>query len=359
MTSPRSICIVLQDFALGGTERIALRLAKAWSEAGQTVTIFCGEAGGPLTGLIGGSAVRVVVAPGRLRRRPGSVTRLGAATARFLQHDPHDACFIPGNFHWNAIPPIARLPKRVRPRIIAQVSATISKPQRQGLRRSGFRWKLRHFLNRADAVVTLSKAAQAETQALIRTPVHTIALPALPDVLPAPTRAGGRTIMAAGRLVREKGFQDLIAAFALLEDADARLLIVGEGPYRPALEAQVAELGLGDRVSLPGFTEDIRPALDAARLFVLSSHYEGYAAVVIEALAAGRPVVATDCTPATHELLVDDRFGATVPIGDPAAMAAAITHMLALPAPDPDVLAAAVDGFRIGPVAQAYLDLFG
>ena len=297
------------------------------------------------------------MAPGGLRRRPGSVTRLGAATARFLEEQPHDGCFIPGNFHWNAIPPIAQLPDGVRPRIVAQVSAAISKPQRRAIKQFTFRWKLRHYLSKADAVVALSEAARYEAQALIRTAVHAIPLPALADDLPAPMPAQGRTIMAAGRLVPEKGFQDLISAFALLKDHEARLVIAGEGPHRAALEAQVAVLGLGDRIVLPGFADDIRPSLDAARLFVLSSHFEGYAAVIIEALAAGRPVVATDCTPATHELLGDPRFGRTVPIGDPKAMAAAIGEMLAQPAPDPTLLALAVDRFRIGPVARAYLKL--
>nr|WP_243843316.1 glycosyltransferase [Sphingomonas vulcanisoli] len=344
---------------MGGTERIALRLARAWSEQGCAVTLFVGEARGALAGLIGGSAVRVVVAPGDVRRRPGSVTRLGAAAARFLKAEPHDACFIPGNFHWNAIPPIARLPKAVRPRIVAQVSAAISKPQRRGLRRLTFRWKLRYFLGKADAVVALSDTARDKARALTATPVYTIPLPALADDVPPPVPAQGRTILAAGRLVPEKGFQDLIAAFSLLDDREAHLLIVGEGPHRAELETLAADLGVGDRVSLPGFVEDIRPSLDRARLFVLSSHFEGYAAVVIEALAAGRPVVATDCTPATHELLTDMRFGVTVPIGDPSAMAKAIAQMLALPAPDPARLAATVERYRIGPVAHAYLALFG
>ncbi|NIJ07562.1 glycosyltransferase involved in cell wall biosynthesis [Sphingomonas vulcanisoli] len=351
----RPLCIILQDFALGGTEHVALTLARAWSEAGRAVTIFCGKAEGPLRPLIEGAPVRVVEAPGGIVRQRGSVARLGAAAARFLHAEPHHSCFIPGNYHWDAIPPIRRLPDGIRPKIVAQLSSPISKPQRRGLRKAGFRWKMRRLLRGIDTLVTMSDRQRPEAARILPdVTVRAIPLPCVPDGSAAPTMAEGRTIVAAGRLVAQKAFEDLISAFALLDDPDARLVIVGEGCERPQLEALVARLGLQDRVRLPGFAAEIRPALDAARLFVLSSHYEGYAAVIAQALAAGRPVVATDCTPATHELLGDDRFGMTVPIADPAALAQAMARMLAQPAPDPMLLAQAVERHRVGSAAEAY-----
>ena len=110
-------------------------------------------------------------------------------------------------------------------------------------------------------------------------------------------------------------------------------------------------------MTLPGYATDPRTWLDAARLAVLPSRFEGYPAVLIEAFAAGRPIVATDCTPATAEL-IDSRSGRVVPVDDVPAMAAAIETMLALPPPDRAALAAKVSHHRIGPVAEAYLDLF-
>ena len=134
---------------------------------------------------------------------------------------------------------------------------------------------------------------------------------------------------------------------------------MGEGPLRADLAALAASLGVGDRVELPGYVPDLRPWLDRARVFLLSSRYEGYGAVVVEALAAGRPVVAFDTTPAVGELLsgAPDR-GIVVPAGDLDALARALERALARPSRDPAALAAAVDRFRIGPVAQAYLALF-
>jgi glycosyltransferase involved in cell wall biosynthesis len=352
---PRSILIPISDFALGGTERIAIRLANAWAAKGCTVTLFCGEDIGALAGMIDRAGVRVVEAG--IKRGQGSRKRLGEAAASHLTGQPADACFIPGNFHWPTIAPIAALTPR--PKIVAQISAAVMKPQRQGLRRKLYEARMARLLRGADAAVTLSHQALEDAAAILpRAKLHAIPLPALENDTAPPSPASGCTIMAAGRLVPEKGFYDLMEAFARIDRPDARLLIVGAGPDEARLRARAVELAIADRVTLPGYAPDIRPHLDASRLFVLSSHFEGYAAVLIEALAAGRPIVATDCTPATGELLTEPESGAVVPVGDPAAMALAITAMLARPAPDPHALAAKVSHFRIGPVADRYLDLF-
>jgi glycosyltransferase involved in cell wall biosynthesis len=319
------------------------------------VTLFCGGDHGPLAEMIDRTRVRVVVAPGGIARGRGSRRRLGKAAALHLARHPHDACFIPGNYHWPAIRPLSRMPVR----IVAQISAAVVKVQRNGLRRRLYEWRMRGLLRHADAVVALSERAADEARVILPgLRVERIALPALEDDVASPLPASGRMVVAAGRLVPEKGFHDLIAAFALVEDREPTLTIVGAGPEAQRLRDQAASLGLRDRIKFPGYQTDIRPYLDEARLFVLSSHYEGYAAVLIEALAAGRPIVATDCTPATAELLDDPSIGQVVPIGDVPAMADAIGRMLAAAPPNPQALAAKVQGFKISPVAGDYIRLF-
>ena len=123
------------------------------------------------------------------------------------------------------------------------------------------------------------------------------------------------------------------------------------------MRRQSRALEIADRVEFIGYVTDIRPWLDAARLFVLASDFEGYPAVLVEALAAGRPVVATDCTPATR-LLDAPGAGTVVPLDDSEALARAISAMLAQSPPDPEALAALVAHHRIGAVATEYLDLF-
>lgn len=351
-----SIGIVLHDFALGGTERIAVRLASAWAAAGASVTIACGADAGPMHALLD-PAVRVIAADPPIARGRGSVRALGKAAARIFARAPVDVCFVPGNFHWPAAPALAAM--ATPPAIVAQVSAALAKPQRQRWKQPLFEARMAWLLRRVAAIVTLSQPAAEQAARIVRRPpVRTIPLPALPDdpPPPRPIPTGSRTLVAVGRLVPEKGFDLLIEALAGV--AEAELVILGEGPDRARLEGLVAGHGLHDRVRLPGYAADTRPLLDAARLCVLSSRFEGYPAVLIEALAAGRPVVATDCTPAVHELLGDPAVGRAVPIDDAAAMTAAIAAMLGQPAPDPQALAARVARHRIGPVARAYLDLF-
>jgi len=357
------IGIVIHDFGLGGTERIALRLANAWRAAGASVTLFCGSRAGPLAALPE-EGVTLAAADPTIVRGPGSRVRLGRAAARYWRTHPIDILFVPGNFHWRVVPAAARLPQDLRPAIVAQISNPLARPGRGWLGQLWFERRMRRLLRGADALVALLDCARDDAARRLRkgraSPTTvTIPLPALADDVPAPSGpAAGRTILAAGRLVPQKGFFDLIDAFAKLDDPDYELAIVGDGPQRAALAAHAHALSVADRVRFPGYVAEIRPWLDAARLFVMPSRFEGFGAVMVEALSAGRPVVATDCTPATHSLIDGPEAGAIVPVGDSAALARAMAAQLARPAPDPEALAARVMHHRIGPAARAYLDLF-
>lgn len=356
----RRVGVVLHDFSLGGTERIAARLSTAWAQAGAEVSLFCGSETGPLRSFVTDD-VHVVAAPAPVARGPGSRRLLGRQAAdHFAQHRV-DVLWVPGNYHWPVIPALSRIAASARPRIVAQVSAALRKPQRGPVRQIGFNARMRYLLHGAEEVVTLAACVRNEARRILRHDrVAHIPLPALEASAPAPQPipAGPPVILGAGRLVPEKGFASLIAAFARIGGDQARLVIAGDGPERRNLLDLAQSLGVASRLTMPGYVHDIRPLLDQARLFVLSSDYEGYAAVLIEALDAGRPVVSTDCTPATRDLLRSGDAGRVVPIGDVHAMADAIGAMLATPAPDPCQLAAIASPFRIDGIALQYLALF-
>jgi glycosyltransferase involved in cell wall biosynthesis len=136
-------------------------------------------------------------------------------------------------------------------------------------------------------------------------------------------------VVAIGRLIPQKAFKDLLSAFAeVARQTPARLVILGEGELRPQLEQQVRDLGLEDRVRLPGLQANPYSYLGRARVFALSSHWEAMPQVVIEALALGVPVVATDCPTGPRELLDGGRFGQLVDPGDIPAIAEAITRVV-------------------------------
>lgn len=318
--------------------------------------MFAGSDDGPLR-VLAGADVEFVIAQPPIPRGRGSRRQLARAARAFVETRRFDGVFIPGNFHW----PVAAALRGSGIPVIAQVSAALDKPQRGWARQWAFAVRMRRLLRRVDAVVALSDVARDQANRILRRKVATtIALPALGNDVAPPTSIPDTQppiVLAAGRLVPEKGFARLVEAFAVLPQARARLVIVGAGPESDALRTQSEALGIADRVELVGYVADIRPWLDAARLFVLASDFEGYPAVVVEALAAGRPIVMTDCTPATR-LLDTPGAGMVVPLDDSAALAAAIAAMLAVAPPDPAILANLVAHHRIRGVAAAYLDLF-
>lgn len=130
------------------------------------------------------------------------------------------------------------------------------------------------------------------------------------DLSPLGIPAGARVLVSVGRLHPQKGYDLLIEAIApLLADQPGwQLLIVGEGPARFDLERQIREAGLEGRIHLPGYRDDVPSILAAADAFVLASRWEGMPNAVLEAMAAGLPVVATDVE-GIDELIVDRADG--------------------------------------------------
>ncbi len=141
------------------------------------------------------------------------------------------------------------------------------------------------------------------------------------------------TIAAVGRLVSQKGFDVLLHAFSLVKQNHPawRLVISGEGPLRALLESQIAELDLAASVSLTGRTSSVTDVLADAAVFVLSSRYEGFPNVLLEAMASGCACVATDCDSGPADLLQDGHVGLLVPVNDPCALAEAIMRLVTDP----------------------------
>ena len=126
-------------------------------------------------------------------------------------------------------------------------------------------------------------------------------------------------LVFAGRLELEKDLPTLLRAFAILRQGlDCRLLIIGDGRLRPAIESERDALGLRDSVDLPGWVANPYPYLRRASLVVLSSVWDALPTVLIEALALGTPVVSTECGAGPREILDGGRYGPLVPPHDPA-----------------------------------------
>lgn len=140
-------------------------------------------------------------------------------------------------------------------------------------------------------------------------------------------------LVSAGRLQPAKGFDILIDAFArAIKTTPARLLILGEGPDREALQERIAANNLSDVCELAGYQHNPYMYMARSRAFVLSSRFEGLPTVLVEALAVGAPVIATDCHSGPREILADGMFGTLVPLNDIDALANAIIARILAPA---------------------------
>lgn len=150
---------------------------------------------------------------------------------------------------------------------------------------------------------------------------------AVPDAHRVPE--GTALVLAVGSLTLLKDFATLIRAFSeVRKRRPCRLVILGEGEKRAELSTLIADLELGDTVSLPGFDSNPFAWMRAADVLVSSSLTEGCPNVVLQAMACNLPIVATDCVGGTAELLEHGKWGELVPVGDSHAMASAICTVL-------------------------------
>lgn len=211
------------------------------------------------------------------------------------------------------------------------VPVVVSERNNPALQSIGAPWRLlrRLLYPVAAGLVTMTKGARDYFPARVRARTWVI-----PNSVHRPTslepRREGRTLTAVGRLVPQKGFDLLIDAFAIVapKHPDWQLLIWGEGPERAALEAQRDCLGLSGRVLMPGVTLGPGSWVGSADLFVLSSRYEGWGIVLLEAMVSGLPVVSFDCQWGPREMIEDGVDGLIVPREDSAALAATLDGLM-------------------------------
>lgn len=345
----------------GGAERVFVLMANEMAARGHAVTLFVWSANGPNAELRN-PAVRLVTLD--LPMRGEGFGKLGtlkglARSAAFLRRERPDAVFAGPEFA-NLLMAVALL--AAAPFSSARLTAFFpSYHAAAALRSAGLGSRIAPALTglvarRATRAIAVSggvgrdlvaRGFRDEQIAVIHNPLP----PSRPaESGPQTWRANlaamgdGPVIVTLGRLVPVKDHQTLLKAFSLLDPAKGhRLVIFGEGPLRENLITQAAELGISDRTLFPGYVNDPAACYASADLFVLSSTSEGFGNVLIEAMAAGLPVVSTDAPYGPREILDDGRLGALVPVGDAPALARAIAETLAKPPQSDDLRKRAAD----------------
>jgi glycosyltransferase involved in cell wall biosynthesis len=294
------------------------------------------------------------------------------AVARYCRNEHPDALLAAGH-RFNLA---AAWAKRLSPRckIYLSVHNTVSAEAKGGGRwKSWKRWRaISRFYPRADGVICVSQGVADDLlrhAKLKRQQIQVINNPIVtPDLLqqaqqqldhPWFSPDAEPVILAAGRLAEQKAFDVLLQAFARVrQQRPCRLMILGEGELRTKLAALAATLGIREDVALPGFVTNLPAYMRQAKVFALSSAFEGFGNVLVEAMAVGTPVVSTDCPSGPRDILHAGRYGALVPVGDSEALANAILATLDKPV-DRSLLAEAVKRYTVDTITSQYLDYLG
>jgi len=359
-----TIALFLPSLAGGGAERVMLNLAGGLARRGLPVDLVLAGANGSFSDQVP-AGVRVVDLGTRrvLRSIPGLIQYLRRRRPSVLLTAMDHANLVG---LWSAR--LAGVPVRVIPSVHVAYSPTfLATLDWRGRLLLRLAW--RAYRNAA-VVVAVSQGVADHLLRIVGLAVDRVVVIHNPIVFPAlASRAAlpvdeawygtGQppVILGIGRLEPQKDFATLIrAAAALRRERPVRLRILGEGPLRGDLEALVREQGLEGEAQLAGFCDNPFAQMRQAGVVVLSSIFEGFGNVLVEAMACGTPVVSTDCPSGPAEILGGGRFGRLVGVGDVPALAAAIGATLDHP-PDPQVLRARADDFTVDLVVRRYLEV--
>ena len=343
MRSGRSgILMTMHRMSQGGADRVAVLLANGFHAAGIPIDFLLLRSGGEgeeaLSSLFH-PGVRVHVAGAPMGSRHLELVR-GIEAIRTLASAVEPSVVLASSSNMGLVTGIAGRSLRRRGTSVAmKLTNPVIRPRDRFAVQRAYRRNLYRFIfHQHDKILTLTDAETSELKASypeVSDRFVTVPNAYVPTELLSEkprqrlTRAQGPRLLTLARMMPQKRLDVLLHAFARVKHPEARLTILGDGPLRVSLESLARSLGISDRVEMPGFVEDVLPALRHADLFVLSSDYEGLPAAVIEALACNVPVVTTDCFPGARSMLGQSAHCAVTPIGDAAKLAGAIDRALA------------------------------
>lgn len=350
---------MLPDLRGGGVERVRLSIAREFVSRGRSIELVLMSARGELLDEARSSFPIVDLEAARVRDVP-------RALSAYLRRR-HPAALLAAMWPLSVVAPVVQKVSGHRCRTVVSEHNTLS-IQYRGRGRghaTAMRSSMALGYRAADAVVGVSAGVVEDLHALSGVPrskFHVVynpvpprpgrADPAQAELAWAGAARGGR-IISVGSLKAQKNHRLLLRAFAKTKHPGAKLLILGIGPLEAELRQLADTLGIANRVSFGGFVSDPTAHYAGADLFVLSSDYEGFGNVIVEALAAGIRVVSTDCPSGPSEILAGGEFGLLAPVGDVDGLASAIDKTLDTPI-DADRLRGRAADFSVARTAAAY-----
>jgi len=366
-----NIAIHIPDLRGGGAERMMVNLANEFSSRGVATDLVLSRVEGPYESEVGEDVNLVDLTASRY---PGYAAMGAFRPLRNYLRQTQPNALLSALTRANVVALLAHRTAGVHTRMVVSernhLSSIAGKSDAMRMRalpllaRLTYRW--------ADSIVPISDGVAAdlvETASVNPTKMTTIYNPAFdPSILNCAeespdhswfetTNGESLMLLGVGSLSRQKDFPTLLRSFARLQKRrNVRLTILGEGTKREELETLANKLGIRNRVSFPGFVENPFSYMSRADVFVLSSEWEGFGNVLVEAMACGTPVVSTDCPSGPSEILCDGRYGPLVPVGDHVALADAIEETLDNPV-DSERLQERASDFSVKKIADQYLDV--
>lgn len=358
------ILTFLHSLEVAGVERDALRLLTEWQRLGADVTLVLGRRDGPLAAELPEVPLTVFQRGTFSTARFETLWMIARLPGEIVRQRP-DVLFCAGNTYTIVAVAMRLLLRRRCPPIVLKVSNDLERRDLSATARWFYHLWLRVQARAFVTVVAMAAPARTEIERYMPgVSVHVIENASLTQATAAEyatvrdtTRrsASGLCFLAVGRLVRQKNFILLVDAFAQIARAGDQLTIIGAGPERARIKRRVARHRLCAQIEMPGHIQPLQRYFGAADAFVLSSDYEGLGVVVVEALAAGVPIVATNCSVNMASLV--DGAGLLVPIQDAAALAAGMERAVNLRV-DVAALRARARKFTVERAAPRWLTLF-
>ena len=371
------IAFLLDNLSGGGAEKVILNLAAAFARRGHPVDLLVCKVEGVLRNYIPAGVNLIPLRPVSSARGAAAALRADPAGYREIlglivnrrklpkafRYIPSISCHLKQNgtsllvsalpkSNINAV--LARRLSGTDTRVVVgahiHLSAQDSAGESRGRSRiSALRPAMRRYYRKADMVVAVSKGVARDTMAylglpedLVKTIYNPVAAREIKSLSEEPPehawfeQGDVPVVLGIGRFVPQKDFPLLVRAFAeLRKRRPARLVILGgdeasgdQAQHKNKLKELARELGVAEDIDMPGYKENPYPYFRRASVFALSSRFEGFGNVLVEALFCGCPVVSTDCPSGPAEILRDGEFGRLVPVGDEKCMADALDTVL-------------------------------
>ena len=358
-----AIIVPIHSFEPGGVERVALYMAAAWQDAGADVRIVLGRRDGAMSDLA--PNLDYLVRPSPVPTASWETLWMIFCLWRYLRRNPGGVIFASGNTYSIVGVAMKLLLGRKCPPVVLKLSNDLERPDLPRPARMLYHLWLRIQGAMLDRFVAMAPALVPEIVERMKVAPDRVSViedaalaPGQFERLSAIAREPGNRdrLLTVGRLAGQKNQALMVRALGEAKGFTGTLTICGEGQHRARLEGLCSQLGVADRVTFAGHCRDVTPYLAEASAMVLSSDYEGLPAVLIEALAAGLPVVATDCSAWIHAILADGSLGILVPRGDKDALSQAFSDISNLQF-DPRRAREMARLFTVDAAAPAYLGL--